>query len=324
LAAFKPAWWLPGRHLQTLWPALMRRGKKLLLRRDRIELADGDFIDIDCTQQTTGPIVIVLHGLEGSVNSSYAQGLLAMLSQHGWRSGVMHFRGCSGEMNRLPRIYHSGETSDVATIVDILHQREPQTSLVVVGFSLGGNVLLKWLGETKTQNPLVAAVAISVPFELGKAADYMRQGFTRVYHQQLLRLLQKKIAAKFQSQTAPIMTLPALSKLQTIREFDDKITAPLHGFASAEDYYVRSSSRQFLKNIGVPTLIINALDDPFVPEVTIPAAEELSSYVELEITKQGGHVGFVAGSLPWQPQYWLEQRIVSFIAKFSVIATKLA
>jgi predicted alpha/beta-fold hydrolase len=313
-ATFKPAWWLPGPHLQTLWPTLARRGKKILLRRERVELADGDFLDLDWTEQKTGPIVLILHGLEGSVNSPYAQGMLKSMTRQGWRSAVMHFRGCSGEVNRLPRMYHSGDTGDIDALIKILRAREPVTPIAVIGFSIGGNVLLKWLGETADSTILTAAVAVSVPFQLNKSVDHLHQGFSRVYEKHLLRSLCDKITEKFRTQPAP-MTLPSVASIKTIRQFDDEITAPLHGFLSAEDYYVRSSSRQFLKSIAVPTLILQAKDDPFMPDSVIPSVSELSSVVKLEVSQHGGHVGFISGT-PWRPRYWLDERIPAFLQKY--------
>jgi predicted alpha/beta-fold hydrolase len=320
MTAFKPAWWLPGPHLQTLWPTFARRGEKLQLKRERVELSDGDFIDIDWTTQTTGPIVLVLHGLEGSVNSPYAQGILKALSQHGWRSGVMHFRGCSGEVNRLPRTYHSGDTGDLAAIIRILQTREPTTPIAVIGFSIGGNVLLKWLGETEGNHSLAAAVAVSVPFQLNKSVDRLREGFSLIYEKHLLKCLQLKIVEKFRSQPSPV-SLPTMESLKTIRQFDNEITAPLHGFASAEDYYTKSSSRQFLKSIQVPTLILHAKDDPFMPASVIPNPDELSSAIQLEVLPKGGHVGFVSGSVPWRPQYWLDERIPAFLQAYLALSS---
>jgi predicted alpha/beta-fold hydrolase len=311
---FKPAWWLPGPHLQTLWPTLARRDKKILLQRERIELADGDFLDLDWTEQKTGPIVLILHGLEGSVNSTYAQGMLKSMTQQGWRSAVMHFRGCSGEVNRLPRMYHSGDTGDIDAIIKILRVREPETPIAVIGFSIGGNVLLKWLGETAAANILTAAVAVSVPFQLNKSVDHLHRGFSRIYEKHLLRSLCTKITEKFRTQLAPVV-LPAVSSIKTIRQFDDEVTAPLHGFENAEDYYVRSSSRQFLKSIAVPTLLLQAKDDPFMPDSVIPSVSELSSMVTLEVSLQGGHVGFVGG-LPWRPRYWLDERVPEFLQQY--------
>jgi predicted alpha/beta-fold hydrolase len=313
-AMFKPAWWLPGPHLQTLWPTFARRGKKVLLQRERVELSDGDFLDLDWTEQKAGPIVLILHGLEGSVNSPYAQGMLKAMTQQGWRSAVMHFRGCSGEVNRLPRMYHSGDTGDIDAIIKILHVREPVTPIAVIGFSIGGNVLLKWLGETAGSNVITAAVAVSVPFQLNKSVDHLHSGFSRVYEKHLLRCLCNKITEKFRTQSAPL-ALPAVSSIKTIRQFDNEVTAPLHGFENAEDYYVRSSSRQFLKSIAVPTLLLQAKDDPFMPRSVIPAENELSATTTLEVSQHGGHVGFVGGS-PWCPRYWLDERIPAFLQHY--------
>lgn len=316
--SFKPAWWLPNSHLQTLWPVLCRRSiQNLPLKRERFELPDGDFIDLEWTHVTDkdAPLVVILHGLEGSIESSYAKGMLTAITRQGWRGVFMHFRGCSGEHNRLPRSYHSGDTGDVAYLVQVLREREPYTPIAAVGFSLGGNVLLKWLGQTGADNLLSAAVAISVPFELKKSLGCIQQGFSRFYHQHLLGCLLKRMSNKFQS-TPPNIELPEWSSLRDLYEFDDKITAPLHGFANAEEYYAKSSSRQYLPEIHVPTLIVHAKDDPFTREDIIPTREELSPAVQLEVTEAGGHVGFVSGKYPWEPQYWLEERIPKFLGEY--------
>jgi predicted alpha/beta-fold hydrolase len=309
--AFKPAWWLPGPHLQTLWPTLARNGVKVTLTRERLELPDGDFIDLDWSDNKGGPIVLILHGLEGSADSPYARGMLRVISQHGWRGVVMHFRGCSGEPNRLLRAYHSGETEDVAKVVQILRAREASTPLAVLGFSLGGNVLLKWLGESGAENPLTAAVAVSVPLELAKSSQRLQKGFSRFYQWHLLKSLREKMHAK-----AHLQKLSDVSKLRSIKEFDDKITAPMNGFKNAEEYYLKSSSRQFLKKISVPTLLIQSKDDPFLTPDVIPELSELSTSVRLEVTERGGHVGFVAGKTPWRANYWLEERIPKFLTEF--------
>jgi len=311
---FKPAWWLPGPHAQTLWAALCRRKSKPSLKtlRERIELLDGDFIDLEWAGGSVGPIVLILHGLEGSAESPYAQGLLKTFTQQHWRSVVMHFRGCSGETNRLSRTYHSGETSDIAAIVKILQAREPLVPIMAVGFSLGANVLLKWLGETGAENPLMAAVAVSTPFELEKTVRRLQQGLSRVYDWHLLRCLNKKMVKKFKSKSSPI-DIALLGRARSLYDFDDQVTAPLHGFSSAHDYYTRSSCRQFIKGIQIPTLLLQAKDDPFMAEGIIPQAHELPSSVTLEVTEQGGHVGFVMGQYPWRPEYWLEQRIPAFL-----------
>ncbi|EKD72410.1 MAG: hypothetical protein ACD_45C00682G0002, partial [uncultured bacterium] len=233
-------------------------------------------------------------------------------SRLGWRGVLMHFRGCSGEANRYARSYHSGDTDDVAAVIAALQAREPTSLYAAVGFSLGGNVLLKWLGESGKQNPLKAAVAISVPFELHKSAERIQQGFSRVYQRYFLQKLRQKVHEKFKARSAPF-ELRSLDQVQTIREFDDIVTAPLHGFANVDEYYTKSSCRQFLDKIHVPTLLVQAKDDPFMMEDALPKEYELSPYVTFDLTEKGGHVGFVTGSFPWRADYWLEHRVPEFL-----------
>ncbi|MCD6039037.1 MAG: hypothetical protein K0S27_437 [Gammaproteobacteria bacterium] len=314
--SFKPAWWLTNSHCQTLWPVLCRRRiKNLPLKRERVELADGDFIDLDWVGGSRGPIVLILHGLEGSVKSPYVQGMLQTILQQGWRGVCMHFRSCSGELNRLPRVYHSGETLDITEVVNRLRQHELATPMAAIGFSLGGNVLLKWLGETGEHNPLTAAIAISVPFQLSQAASRIDRGFSKIYQWRLLHCLRKKIQWKFPQQTAPF-NFSSLRKLRTLRDFDDYVTAPLHGFINGEDYYTQSSSRQYLAKIKVPTLILQAKDDPLVGEQILPEKQDISSQIMLEISEKGGHVGFISGRFPWKIEYWLEQRASIFLQDY--------
>jgi predicted alpha/beta-fold hydrolase len=312
---FRPAWWLPGPHLQTLWPTLARRGSPPANCRERLELADGDFLDLDWTLGKDGPIVVILHGLEGSSNSGYVRGLLTAVVARGWRGVVMHFRGCSGVPNRLARSYNAGDTEDIAAVTATLRQREPTTPLACVGYSLGGNVLLKWLGERGAAIPLQAAVAVSVPFLLDTTAQRLRRGFSRCYQAYLLRHLRASYRRKFGIQAQLPFPLQDLGSLSDFYAFDDKITAPLHGYLGVHDYYARASCRQYLKGIKVPTLILHAADDPFMLPSAMPTAEELSKNVTLELSARGGHVGFVGGRWPWRAVYWLEQRIPEFLAR---------
>jgi predicted alpha/beta-fold hydrolase len=307
---FRPAWWCRNRHLQTLWPLAVKPAHPEL-KRERIELPDSDFIDLDWTSNATGPIVLILHGLEGSANSHYARRILHALPRQGMRGVLMHFRGRSGEPNRLPRAYHSGETGDLQSIVDLLQQRH-RALQSIVAYSLGGNVLLKWLGERGTAAPVKSAVAVSVPFVLSDLADHMNTGLARLYQRHLVRSLHRTFAAK----AAVVdlhMSLKEISRLQSFWEFDDKVTAPIHGFADARDYYTRCSSRQFLKDIRIPTLVLQARDDPFMTPRVIPREHELSDAVRLELSERGGHVGFISGGTPMSPEFWLEQRILSFL-----------
>jgi hypothetical protein len=308
LTPFEPAWWCRNRHLQTLWPVLFRRRPKPPLRRERLELPDGDFLDLDWTLNPTGPIVILLHGLEGSSRSHYARSMLDALPRHGLRGVLMHFRGCSGEPNRLARAYHSGETGDFDLVVQRLRERHPGTALAAIGYSLGGNVLLKWLGEQGPGAPLRAAVAVSVPFLLHESVTQMNRGFARVYQRHLVKSLRASVRRKARART-PAVPLAGLDRIRDFFEFDDRITGPLHGFRDAMHYYTASSSRQYLGRIGVPTLIVQARDDPFMHPRVIPEQPELSPTVELSIHARGGHVGFVGGQAPWRPRYWLDEQI---------------
>ncbi|MGW8309581.1 MAG: hydrolase [Thiogranum sp.] len=309
--AFRPAWWLPGAHLQTLYPTLFRGYRPPPLRRERIELPDGDFLDIDRGPRHDGPLVLLLHGLEGSIRSHYAAGLMASLDRCGFEVVLMHFRGCSGEPNRLPRSYHSGETGDLATLLGLLHARHPERHVFTIGVSLGGNVLLKWLGENPQQPLVQRAVAISVPFELNKAALRLQSGLSRLYQAHLLRKLRRSTRVKAALMSMPV-SVNRLDEIRTFRAFDHQITAPLHGFAGVDDYYRRSSSRQFLKQIRTQTLILHALDDPFMTPDSVPGPEELGSGVTLELSEHGGHVGFIGGPWPWRARYWLDSRVCRY------------
>ena len=317
-STFKPAWWLHNRHAQTIWPSLFRRRPKIALRRERLELPDGDFIDLDWAPSQTGPIVLLLHGLEGNDNSHYAKSLLQRLNRLGMQGLLMYFRGCNGEMNRLPRAYHSGETGDVSHVVAQLTARFPGRPIYAIGVSLGGNVLLKWLGETGKSSPLTGAIAISVPFDLANAADQLNRPGSRIYQRHLLSELQSSLKQRLQQMILPIDTDRALT-CKTIRQYDDLVTAPLHGFRDSVDYYDRSSSRQFLSAIRVPTLILHARDDPFMTSEAIPAATELSLQVTLELAEHGGHVGFISGPIPFQARYWLEERVSRFFAEQATV-----
>lgn len=312
---FAPASWLPGPHLQTLWPALLRPRPAVRWHRERWELPDGDFIDLDWGPEQPGPWVIILHGLEGSSRSGYVAGLAKVLSQHTWQVLVMHFRGCSGEPNRLRRSYHAAASADLQQLITLLSAREPTRPLYVVGFSLGGNVLLKWLGESPEVLPPVlhGAVAVSVPFHLEMAAARLDRGLSRLYQAYLLRSLRRSYRRKFRHRPDPPLPLADISGLRRLVDFDQAITAPLHGFDNAWHYYQVASCHQYLRAIRHPTLIIQARDDPFSEPQAIPEPSGLSSSVTLECHPQGGHVGFVEGT-PWHPGYYLERRIPAWLA----------
>lgn len=311
---FRPAWWLPGGHLQTLWASLLRRAPRLRLRRELLELPDGDQLELCWSGAGAGPIVLVLHGLEGSVRSPYAAAILAAIARCGWRGALMHFRGCGGSLNRLPRSYHSGDTGDLGWVLERLARREPDTAMAAVGYSLGGNALLKYLGEQGDRSPLQAAVTVSVPFVLDDCARRLERGLSRIYQHYLIGSLRAKTEAKFRVLDAPV-PLPPLETLRSFRAFDDAVTAPIHGFRDVDDYYERSSSRPYLGRIRVPTLILHARDDPFMTPACVPAPGELADCVDLELYPGGGHVGFVAGRIPGLARYWLEPRITDFLGE---------
>lgn len=319
---FKPAWWAKNRHLQTIFASLRQFPNMPVMQRHRLELADGDFIDVDLhlnknkanKNNTKGnSTVLLLHGLEGSIDSHYIQALVTQLAAQGKQVAVMHFRSCSGELNRLPRCYHSGVSDDVQNVILLLAKMNVSIEYLV-GFSLGGNVLLKWLGENHHNHQVKAAVAISVPLLLDECATAVGQGFSKNYAKKLLAALKQKIIQKQQLHPNFLgLTETEIKKLDSFWDFDHYVTAPLHHFDSAADYYQKSSSRQFLKSIEIPTLIIQAKDDPFMNDQIIPQPQELSAQVSFELCQHGGHVGFIEGQWPWKLESYLDKRIPQFL-----------
>ena len=322
-STFKAAWWLNNPHLQSLYTAFMRTTSRLTVRRERLVTPDGDFLDIDWygAEDHHQPLVILLHGLTGSSESGYINGLQPVLVSQGLRTVTLNFRGCSGELNHKARCYHSGETEDIQFLYQVLREREPDTAFAAVGFSLGGNVLLKWLGEQGAGVSLFAAIAVSVPLELRHCATKLDKGFSKIYRKSLLSELKEYLNGKQQylkqlgheQEANKIEALGDISNIRSFWQYDDQVVAKLHGFKDVHDYYQRSSSRQFLKWIKVPTLVIQAIDDPFMTEAVLPKLDELSSDVQLEVTPGGGHVGFISGAWPLKPVYWLEERIPAFL-----------
>ncbi len=313
-STFHPPFWLRNPHLQTLYPALFKRIPNLKLRHERLELADGDFLDIAHGGPQQGPILVMFHGLEGSLESHYAQPLMQELHKQGIRTVFMHFRNCSTEPNRLARAYHSGETGDIDCLLTLLKQRHPNTPLYAFAVSLGANALLKYLGEKGATTPLQKALAVSVPFVLSGAAERMQIGFSRFYQWLLIRSLKKSMQTKFKTLPCPIKA-DVIAGTQSFWDFDHQVTAPLHGFKDVHDYYQQSSCRQYLHNIQIPTLIMHAEDDPFMTTKVIPEEQELSPQVTLELSHHGGHVGFVSTNGFGLPHYWLHTRAVQFFTK---------
>jgi len=325
---FKPAWWLNNRHLQTLYPTLFRSKLQLKRVRERFTTPDKDFLDCDWytkNSDKTKPLVIVMHGLAGSSSSNYVLGLQQSISDLGWRSVALNFRGCSGEQNLKARAYHSGDSGDIEFIYQSLKAREPKTDIYVIGFSLSGNVLLKWLGEQGEKSTVKGAIAISVPMLLNVCATKLDKGFSKVYRSYLLRPLKQFVlqkqdflnSIKQHKEADIIKQLGSLKNVKSFWQYDNQVVAAIHGFKSADDYYTQSSARQYIKGITVPTLIIHSVDDPFMTQKVLPLKNELPKAVTLEKTSGGGHVGFVSGSNPFKPKYWLEQRIPSFLSSIT-------
>ena len=260
-------------------------------------------------------MLLVLHGLEGTARSHYVAGLFAHARARGWRAAVLWFRSCSGEMNRRARFYHSGDTGDLDWLLRVLMEREPEVRVGAVGISIGGNVLLKWLGEQGDAAPkiLTAAVAISVPFDLAACARVMDQGFQKaVYTASFMRSFRVKTRAKAQAHPG-FVDLEAALRARTFAAYDRVVTAPLHGFADEVDYWQRASSGPYLGRIRRPTLLLNAVDDPFIPATSLPDPATLPECVQAEFVRHGGHVGFIEGP-PWRTRSWAERRAAEYLA----------
>lgn len=311
-SGFRPAWWLRGDHVQTLWPAFFRRRRLPAVEWERLELDDGDFLDLAWSGPAAGRIVLFLHGLQGSIESHYAGGIMRALNRRGFRVCLMHFRGCGREINRLPISYHSGKTDDPQHVLEHIIRSHGRAPFAAVGVSLGGNVLLKWLGEQTDATPLRRAVAISVPFQLADAARRLGNGASRLYQRHLVSSLQAAYREKFARIPSPLDV--DVERLNTFTLFDDQVTAALHGFEGVDDYYSRSSCRQFIPAIRIPTLILHARDDPFMFPDTPPDDYELPDNVWLEIPERGGHVGFIEGPVPGFARYYAEQRVADWLA----------
>ena len=310
--------WLPGGHAQTIYPLLIKPPSPAY-RRERWPTPDGDFIDLDWSDPqpgaidaSTAPVLILFHGLEGGSGSHYAISLMHASVVAGWTGVVVHFRGCSGEINRLPRAYHSGDSDEIDWILRRLRRLFQQRPLYAVGISLGGNALLKWLGErgTGAADCLQAAAAISSPLDLEVSGHHLALGFNRIYTRHFLQTLKQKATAKLRRHPG-IFDERRMQAASTLHQFDDVVTAPLHGFANADDYWLRASSKPWLTGIALPTLLLNARNDPFLPAKALPTPSQASACVQLEFPPQGGHVGFVASHPPGRLE-WLAQRMLNY------------
>jgi predicted alpha/beta-fold hydrolase len=315
--------WLAGGHAQTIWSYRLRRPSPPVTR-ERIETPDGDFWDfdwLDAPAQSGAPVVALFHGLEGGSQSHYASALLRVLARTGWRGVVPHFRGCGGEPNRLPRAYHSGDHAEVGAMLAAIRRAiAPETPLFAVGVSLGGSALLNWLGRAGSNavRTLRAAAAVSAPLDLMAAGIAIGRGVNRVYTRHFLATLKPKslaMAARFPG----LLDAARIRRVRTLWDFDDIVTAPLHGFAGTVDYWTRASSKPWLAGIAVPTLVINARNDPFIPAHTLPTQREVSAFVTLEQPRHGGHAGFAAGRFPGHVD-WLPARLLHYFGSIGADA----
>lgn len=312
---FRPHPLLRGAHAQTLGASLLRPLPRLYIRRERLELSDGDFVDLGWCGEGSGPIVVLVHGLTGSFDSKYLRGTARRLLAKGWRCVLLQLRGAGPEPNRSTRYYNHGDTADLRHLWHLLRQREPATPLYSIGWSLGANVTLKALAEEGHEAPVRATAVACAPFQLTVCADRLRQGFSKVYQKRLLDELKASLRRKHARLAPPAgVDLAAALQAQDFYQFDDAYTAPLNAYRNALDYYQRCSSAQFLRAIQVPTLIVNALDDPFMTPELIPAETDLAPSVTLELSQHGGHVGYIGASRTGQPEAWLEWRLSETLA----------
>lgn len=310
--------WLPGGHLQTIWPALYSRrvrGVPLKYRRERWDTPDGDFVDVDFLSDTfvastadaskstadgiQQPLLVVFHGLEGSSRSHYGEAFAGLARAQGWACALPHFRGCSGEINRAPRAYHSGDHAEIGWILQRL--RAAHTGpLLAVGVSLGGNALLRWAAEVGTDaaRTVDAVAAVCAPTDLAAGGHAIGRGFNRqIYTRMFMKTLVPKALQKL-AQHPGLFDPQAMLRARDLYEFDNVFTAPLHGFKNTEDYWQRASCQPVLDRIRVPALVLNARNDPFVPSASLPQQGAVGSFVTLWQPPHGGHVGFPRGAPP--------------------------
>ena len=310
--------WLPGGHLQTIVPARLVPLPRVAYRRERWDTPDRDFIDIDFAlpepAAAAAPLLVLFHGLEGDSQSHYSRSLMRDAADRGWRGMVVHFRGCSGEPNRLPRAYHSGDSDEGDWVLRRVKERWPAAPLYVVGISLGGNMLAKWLGERAEDAQFVtAAASVGSPLDLAAGGAALARGFNRIYTQMFLATLKPKALAKAQ-RFPGVVDVDRLRASRNLYEFDNEYTAPVHGFRNTEDYWDRASGKPWLGGVRVPHLVLNALNDPFVPAASLPRADQVSNYVRLEQPAHGGHIGFARGALPGRLDF-LPQRLHEFFRR---------
>jgi len=303
--------WLPGGHLQTIHPVLFRNVPVVTERKERLELDDGDFLDLEWAGNGSEKLAIISHGLEGCSQAKYVQGMAAALLKRGWDVLVWSFRGCGDEPNRLPSFYHSGKTEDLELVIRHAIAIHSPKRIDLIGFSLGGNLTLKYIGErgTEIDSRIVRAAVFSAPCELACCSAKLSEWQNRIYMERFLKTLRAKVKEKDRRFPGEL-DIAGVDRMRTFAEFDDRFTAPLHGFDGAEDYWKRSSSRQFLKHIAIPTLLVSAANDPILGPACYPSADaQESQHFFLEVPKAGGHVGFYAPG-----EYWSETRAAEFLS----------
>jgi len=321
---FRPAWWLRNPHAQTLWAAKVQHCPAPETKPERLYTPDEDFIDLHWNCIKEGPTVVIFHGLTGSIKSHYVKSLMRFLQQRRVRAVLMHFRGCSGEPNKTRGSYHSGHTEDIRFVLQTLRERYPHAPLAAAGFSLGGNALLKYLAKHHN-NPLSFAASVCPPLLLKEGAKRMDSGFSRIYQRALLKQMVNAVRSK--QNRYPKLNLDQLNyeSATNFYEFDHCVTAPLHGYASADDYYEKASSLNDLINIKTPTHILWSRDDPFFSQKCIPKQDQLSDNVDFELATHGGHVAFISGKIPFSGHTWMCNRIGSLlISRLSEAPTTLS
>jgi predicted alpha/beta-fold hydrolase len=325
---YRAPWWLPGGNLQTLYAVLLGRRARLRFERERWSTPDGDFIDVDRagsigSGEGHAPLVVLFHGLEGGSRSHYASSFAREFARLGWHCALPHFRGCSGEPNQLPRAYHSGDSEEIRWILRRFREENATVPIFAVGVSLGGNALLRWLGEDAAAHETIdGAAAVSAPIDLMVSGDALGRGFNRFYTRVFLSTMKLKGREKL-SRFPDLFDAKAMLRARTLREFDDIVTAPLHGFRDVDDYWTRASSKPSLRRVRVPTLLVNARDDPFLPRRALPSPDEVSDAVRCEFPDSGGHVGFVTGPFPGRID-WLPRRVAGFFREIDAARRRKA
>ena len=317
--SFKPSFFLRNRHIQTLYAPLFRKPKLRNLEFEKFILSDSDFVELAWRDKpkkvSTKPIVVLFHGLGGSYKSVYISNMMCALKREGFSSVLMHFRGAGESENLSPKSYHGCATSEALEFLESLRKEYPLSKIFAIGFSIGGNMLLNLLAQHRENSFLSGAIAISAPMQLDSSAHFINRGFSRFYQFIILKELRRILLQKVQRFQIFNLQKSDIENFKSFLEFDEAYTAPIHGFTCAKEYYKKCSAKQYLNQILTPTLIVHAKDDPFMSHDAIPSQEELSGHITFELHENGGHMGFIHGSV-FKPQYYLEQRVVEYLSAF--------